>query len=364
MSINRYKAGFTLVPPDNAVQTEVPPTAGPFPGTLGIHTILVCDLLNAVMTREILPYPRNRAAKHELTDSGAIRTTAGLALKVVKHVIDKFNPHALNTIICWRRNSDKRLVMSGGHNRIQAMLHRYWMGTMTQDELMEEVSFKIITEEEFLKTYHDHNMQAGHRAKESVVNKDFCYGHILHEQVYPHLSERALRFFLSLPTIHHACGNVLYALSQGYRGTDLWIPPYILCQCVNEAKNHWYDPAGTLTLSDSDAKELARAINKYVVVYINCLKSDEDQASQLSDMLRTSAWIWLYVINRMSDDDRLPADDRLVRGIIRNSNDLSKNIASHGGWRAKNVEKHCERIYKIVRRNGRRVRKELEELGA
>jgi hypothetical protein len=355
MSIRSHlRNGFTIEPPEWAVQEGSPPSSGPLPRTIDGHDVFPGDIIESFRTLKAKPYPRNRSAKQKVTGSG-IRTTApGIAVDIVERVATKYNPHCIDVLKF--AVIDGVLMLGSGHNRVQAMMYRWDMGWFTKKELETTIRMEVVPADRFLDVVVECNKHKEPRAKDFVSNRDYTYGRISANKVYPHMNDAAKQHVLDLK-IQHVHATVLYYLHKDWRNDgEHWVIENLFCDS-EEAKKYWDSPAGTLTISDQDGEDLASAFERLFWIYESTLKNtfNNEQYKDLKFLMRTSFWTWFYVINRLSDDDTLPSDERLVSALLNNSSALRRNIPSHDGWRPKDLSAGIDKFLTILNRKHKKA---------
>jgi len=312
-----------------------------------IILVTVEALLDWVSRGDLIPYKKNRGG----TRNGDARVVPAL----VAQIATDFRAPS-TSIIHVVPMVDGRLEAMDGHNQICAMAQRWADGKMSNEQMKQEVAFRVHPRSEALQTYIDCNVHNSHTARNHLLNSDLGFGRLIDEIVSA--CAPATQKLLKKGTFYPQLAYIMYAIGKGLnRSERTWYYAKVFSVRRDAKRLYCCTPRqmAHLRLGTKQRAELIEAI-EYYVAYRKALTAHLRKVGILHNRItRSCGWFAAVVVDRMSKNPRLNPDPKvLAQETLRGFEGISNLVPSITHSSADNITAVTENIIQILNRGGKK----------
>lgn len=300
---------FSAAPPMNATQSQ-PPKGKNLPKDVGLHHVLIRDLILALMTNKLIPYDNNRG--------GFGIGKSKVDPKKINRIADNFRIDSIGEITIYPSDGTNSPIMCDFHNRAQAILKRYFDGRATEDELNEKISLRVV--QDHIQTYADLGSCSPSGARERIECRDLCFGAILENQLYPILSEKAETTIRNTRAFLTPISTCLYALGHMDASDPIqWEFTNVYgCRSVSVTWQGLPAAVGFQCL-DTDVAKMASVIEEFIE-FVDRYHETEGPgvAKQIDQFTHNATFFFFYLFDKLSGQSKIKTPKVLANRVVNN----------------------------------------------
>jgi hypothetical protein len=348
--------------PETAIRREVPKQTVVFENLQhdSKQYVAVGDTIGWGILDKLKLYPNNRGGMPVYNKGQLARDENGIAIrkpkfasKTTSSVRKEFQSYSLSEYSV-AKFPDGTHMFSEGESRYLGTLERYFFEPMSQDELdvflNAKVGYSVVPEGCHIKDYVLQGRRSPHTTQQRVWNPDLAYGHVLHTQILPTLSDPCRKFYESHAKLGSGLGYMVYSMVHYPALSWDFYEMY-----SRRGKVNFNDLPGSLKLSQKNAVKLATAACQYYDYYTGT----QVEAGQMpvNKLFINDGWMGLYLVDRVTEAGRLAKSNKILANqTVRHYSECLDNAPLLGGTlpRAK-IEAKCEAIFKLLRKKFRKA---------
>ena len=269
----------------------------------------VADLINAYKEGDIFDYEHNRG-------------THDFKFELIDQISRNWDVEG-SGIFTFSLENDGRYKIVDSHHRVRALLKRYELGLLKDDEINQRVTVRLVPPKSHLKAYILHGTQCGHTNRNKFTNPDLCLGY-LNTKIMERLSKMECKQIKT--SYYNNLSYILFAYSTKKEldrdGEWNYARIFGLRRLLKPFANLSREDrmAKSLKLADSDFDAVSEAVRFYCE-YQNCLAEKKIRDKNVK-LLYKAAWFGVILTDRLGSQVFTKSAQVLANKCSRNLSSL------------------------------------------